>query len=523
MLPSTGGFHRVPLLLVSIVLMWSISSATAQHEVTSNDADHVTFNDSHGVQMTDTLELNGTSSVPLRNATWSLVNLSGPTPTTLLSGPYLTSVQPVSEDNFDWNLVVDVMDMHCTCLVQITVDDSNNLEREWNLLVYLGTEGHRPVMLEETPFQPVQTPHSIGDTAAHTVLLSSPTMVHQEVVLPPSSSTIISVSSTVCEAPNGVCLDEPRDVQLPFSTSPTGINLTLDASELGLDQGIWNVDVTATDDLLRSTAPITMTLLHDTQPPTVELTLNPVVNESEAFHVHAVVDDGYAGAQVNLTWTVVDDSGIRRGLVESEQLTAEHLVLNLSTQGTYIVEVSARDLAGQTTENNSLFTVLNLRPTAKISVDGLVVSDGSTLVLSEDEDWVIDASESQDNEAVEYLWVVNDDRSWRGSSVLSKAQFDGPGRYTVELIVFDDDGSTHSSVIEVQIEGQTGNDGGTFSTGIAALILVLALGGVFMIRLRRTPSSELPKWTGSASSARHRDSTVGAHSDATIEEDEARG
>ncbi|DAC55922.1 MAG TPA: hypothetical protein D7I11_02160 [Candidatus Poseidoniales archaeon] len=256
----------------------------------------------------------------------------------------------------------------------------------------------------------------------------------------------------------------------------------------------------------------------------MELTLDSVVNESETFHVHAVVDDGYVGSHVNLTWTIVDNNGIRRGLTDGEQLAADHLVLNMSVQGTYRVEVSARDLAGQSTENTSLFTVLNLRPTAKISVDGLVVADGSVLSLSEEEDWVIDASNSQDNEAVEFLWVVNDDRSWRGSSMLSKTQFDGPGVYKVELIVFDDDGSTHSSVIELQIEASEVSDTGSVASGyVVVLVLVIFLGGALMLRFRKTPSMELPKWNDSAGPSRHKDSIRDVHSDATIEEDEARG
>ena len=524
MLPSTGGFRRVPLLLVSIVLVWSCSSATAQHDAPLSDLGHVMFNDPHGVQMTDTLELNGTSSVPLRNASWSVVNISGPTPTTLLSGPYLTSVQPVSDAEFHWQLQVDAPDVDCTCLVQVEVEDSNGLQRAWQLLVYLGTDGHRPVMLDEPPFQSSHALEATDDTDSHRFMLTSSAFVHRDVVLPSSSSAIISVSAMLCEAPNGVCLDEPREAQIPFSITPSGINLTLEANALGLDQGIWKLDIAATDDLLRSTGQITMTVLHDTQPPTVELTLDSVVNESEAFHVHAVVDDGYVGSHVNLTWTIVDDNGIRRGLMDGEQLAADHLVLNMSGQGTYSVEVSARDLAGQSTENTSLVTVLNLRPTAKISVDGLVVADGSVLSLSQEEDWAIDASNSHDNEAVEFLWVVNDDRSWRGSSVLSKTQFDGPGVYKVELIVFDDDGSTHSSVIEVQIEASEESDEGSFATGyLIVLVVVIILGGAVMVRSRRTPSMELPKWNDSAGPSRHRDSNSDVNSDATIEEDEARG
>ena len=89
------------------------ASDAAGQQSTANPID---FDASNGVQFLDVLNLSGTSSVPLRNANWSIVNISGQTPTTLLNGPFLTSVQPVSEDQFSWNLVVDVPNrMHMFC------------------------------------------------------------------------------------------------------------------------------------------------------------------------------------------------------------------------------------------------------------------------------------------------------------------------------------------------------------------------------------------------------------------------
>ena len=85
-----------------------------------------------------------------------------------------------------------------------------------------------------------------------------------------------------------------------------------------------------------------MTVLHDTEAPDVALSINAVADEREAFHVHAVVDDGYIGSRANLTWAIVDENGIRRGPADGERLAEDHLVLNLSEQGTYTVVVSAR-------------------------------------------------------------------------------------------------------------------------------------------------------------------------------------
>ena len=523
MLPSTGGYRPAALLLTLSVLICTLSTTVAHHDLGEDEFNPVRFHDDHGAHMVDALNLTGTSSIPLRNASWSLVNLTDSSPTELMSGQHLTSVQPVADGEFQWSLEVEATGLQCTCMVEILVDEPDGPQQSWRLVVYFGTEGHRPVMLSEPAIASVQTPDAPEDIAEHSTLLTTSTIVHQKVVLPPASASIISVAGSICEAPNGVCLDEPKPIQLPFSSTPSGLNISLQPDVLGVVQGVWKLEILATDDLLRSTMAAAVTVLHDTDAPDVVLSMNAVVNEREAFHVHAVVDDGYIGSRANLTWAIVDENGIRRGPADGERLAEDHLVLNLSEQGTYTVVVSARDLAGHITENSSTITVLNLRPTAKISVDGLIVSDGSTLTLPHGEAWFINASDSTDNEPVDYLWVVDEDRSLRGRSVLTADELDGPGVYTVELIVFDDDGSTHSSVIQVRIEGQQVTDTASLSTSHFVLLALAVLGILGAIRFRKPPTADLPKWTDSGEVQNRGETVVSAEQDATIEEDEARG
>ena len=73
------------------------------------------------------------------------------------------------------------------------------------------------------------------------------------------------------------------------------------------------------------------------------------------------------------------------------------------------------EIAGWTDRKPSLnFTVLNQPPTARISVDGRVFSELGQLTVDENGGWEINGNLSTDNEPVDYLWVINDDRSWRG-------------------------------------------------------------------------------------------------------------
>ena len=146
--------------------------------------------------------------------------------------------------------------------------------------------------------------------------------------------------------------------------------------------------------------------------------------EREAFNVYATVDDGYIGAEFTYTWTIVDDNDVRGAPSDAEFVASNHLVLNLTKQGSYTVDVSVRDRAGLTAVSSLNFTVLNLRPTARISVDGRDFLRGlGQLTVDENGGWEINGNLSTDNEPVDYLWVVNDDRSWRGLASLNHGAF----------------------------------------------------------------------------------------------------
>ena len=167
MLPSTGGYRPAALLLTLSVLICMFSTTVAHHDLGEDEFNPVRFHDDHGAHMVDALNLTGTSSIPLRNASWSLVNLTDSSPTELMSGQHLTSVQPVADGEFQWSLEVEATGLQCTCMVEILVDEPDGPQQPWRLVVYFGTGGHRPVMLSEPAIASVQTPDAPEDIAEH--------------------------------------------------------------------------------------------------------------------------------------------------------------------------------------------------------------------------------------------------------------------------------------------------------------------------------------------------------------------
>ena len=103
-------------------------------------------------------------------------------------------------------------------------------------------------------------------------------------------------------------------------------------------------------------------------------------------------------------------------------------------------------------------------------------------------------------------------------SILSNRVF-----YTVELIVFDDDGATHSTVLEFEILAAEPEE---------PLITRLARRGpsgwvfwhwCWLTVRRRSSLNAVAKMDGFADLAKARTSRAPPHHDATVEEDEARG
>ena len=111
--------------------------------------------------------------------------------------------------------------------------------------------------------------------------------------------------------------------------------------------------------------------------------------------------------------------------------------------------------------------------------------------MDENGGWEINGNLSTDNEPVDYLWVINDDRSWRGLASLNQEHFEQAGVHRVELIVFDDDGATHSTVLELEILAAEPEETADSLAWIDVVLLVGVLVGVLTVRRRSSGTQSL--------------------------------
>lgn len=516
------GFRReLTLLFVALLCTACLPfpSTTADETVTTDYSNGFAFDQAHGITTQTSLLLTGDSQQPLRNTTWSLVNISTSTPITLLNGPYLTSVTPVGEDSFRWSLDINISGIDCTCFISLQTNWEGDSLFEPFLLVYLGDDHHRPVLLNE-----IGDDSTLETSEIRSIVSSNTIDLDFNLITPSGSHNDLQVEAEVCLAPYGVCLGESVSITPTYSSQGTTVTLSLNQSMLSLDDGIWFIDVSMSDALLRTSGKVRSSITFDSTAPTGVISGAERVAEGEEFQLYAELSDGYEGSKLTSIWSIHHDNGTVRAADASELLQSGTLLLNLTDSGNYFVELFVRDQAGYSVKIQHNFTVENIKPQVVLVADGLQLSGAQRVEVGPGSNWTLDGTFSVDNEAIDYLWVIDDSTSIRGQSQLTADDFDGKGEYGVELIVFDDDGATDSISFEIVISSydEPLNQLVTPLQGFG-LLMTLALVLFFVIRSNKKVDFDIPKWNateGNLSSENH-GSSHGRN--ATVEEDEARG
>ena len=485
-LRQMAGSGALVLLLLFTASPLHVGATTAASEP------ELMFHQPHGSSFDGSMMLNGTSSFSLRNASWSIVDISGITGVEVLNGPHLTSATPDSDGQFAWSLNVDVAHLNCVCYIEIHPGNSVEPEHPFRLVTYLGEMSNRqPVLFSDAPGTPQA---SLDETAFITnrwVNLTYRLVTHG------TAWNGSYITADVCEAPDQVCLAEPQGVSVSSSTNGSEVSVKFDTVGAGLSDGVWRMSVRAVDALLRSSNAMEVTFVLDNTQPVVDLAGPTVVNERQTAHVEATVDDGYMGSETTSTWTLRQPDATVRGLTVDERLNEHHVALTLNTSGTYELHTTVVDRAGLVTNASHVFVVENIRPEPVLTVDGLVLERGQEIRVGPEPTWNITADEITDNEPVDFLWVIDNTTSVRSVAVLNATSFDRSGVHQVELIVFDDDGSTNSIVVDLVIlepfSETTSASSVTLWGGVA--IIVLLIGGFLVLVQREQASSDLPKWT----------------------------
>ena len=497
---------RVLLSIAFVAFLLLPASTLAEHkEQDGMTSPMVSFDQSHGEHYDELMHLNGTADRPLQQARWSILNISlFDQREVIQEGEYLTSVTPAGDHQWRWSLVVDVSSLDCTCVVEIDLHNGPEAFTS-QLIVYLGNLSHRPVLSEP--------------------MLSTYTLTEGEMEVPfnavtPSgdlNGSVLSVS--LCEAPTSVCLAPlvPFTLDVYFDQD---VRIKLNSTTLDLPDGFWKFHLEMEDRMLNPSNPVSFTLQLDRQAPIVTLSTtlqnnevstsidsetaedNPTTIEHSEVLFTADVSDGYPGASEVLTWSKISPSGAQTAFSPESYVSPSSVSLVADEAGEWTVILLVRDSAGHLTRSTSTITVENQAPVAVLILNGLLISDGDSVVLPSGQSWALNASQSTDTandlDGLRYTWYLDDKIIQSGGAILLPESINASGSQTLRLSVTDDDGtvSEMSFTMDLQDDQMGGSEGllgGNFFT--LALIAVIFLSILLMVRMGSNSTTDsLPKW-----------------------------
>lgn len=445
-----------------------------------------------GTHFTENILLNGTTTLAPSEATWELWNVGDGISGWNLeaSGSHFSDVIPVSENIWDWELEINISEINCTCL--LTVSIPNGLDpMTKSIIVYLGFSEHRPMILDlqyET-----------------TVVVEQPVSIEIEYVTPSINNTGVTVFSTICEAPHGVCFEDFHPITFNQSDNNGTVTITLDPLQMEIEDGIYQLEFYITDALLLNSNTETLAIVLDTHAPIVNLSGLGQVIESQTIFISAFIDDGYSGSSENIVWTIHSPDGKVRNPTNEEIQDDYSLNLIPTLSGEWTIDLLVRDIGGHFVTTTHSFSVSNSAPHAHLTLDGFEVHNGSSLTPANTDNWVLNCSASSDTlddmPSLQYVWYIDGDAMLSGNSIFTQADYSFSGHKEVILVVTDNDGAESQINFTFFVEEEISKDDNSLAIiviiGLTALISGLIVMRNMNVKSRGSASSrDIPKWGG---------------------------
>ena len=477
-----------------VFLLFGISTlamVVSAHHIEEDTYNLVILQDD-GTHFTENILLTGTTTLAPSEATWELWNVGDGISGWSLedSGSHFSDVVPVSENMWNWTLEIDITEIDCTCL--ITVSIPNGLDpMTKSIIVYLGVSEHRPMILDIK--------------YATTIVVEEPVSIEIEYVTPGINNSGVTVFSTICEAPHGVCFEESQPITFNQSDNNGKVTITLDPLEMAIDDGIYQLQFYITDALLLNSNTKTLAIVLDTHAPIVNLSGLEQVIESQTIFISAFIDDGYSGSSEHIVWTIHSPDGKVRSPTNEEFQDEYSLNLIPKLSGKWTINLLVRDIGGHFVTTNHSFIVSNSAPQAHLTLDGFEVHNGSLLTPANSDNWVLDGSASSDTlddiQTLQYVWYIDGNAILSGNSIFTQTDYSFSGHKEVKLVVTDDDGAESQINFTVFVEEETiaGNNS-LIVIGIIGFTTLIS--GLLVMRKMSTrfsgsaSSRDIPKWGG---------------------------
>ena len=468
------------LLFLAVLLPNSSAVETSfpdsSSEITSNLEDGAWFN--------ETLEVDGSTTIPAQDANWILYNITEPSNgrDILRSGDYFSEVIPVDDGLWIWSITVDVQGINCTCWLEIS--QPINLEKEFlNRIIFIGEGPHNPV---------------ISPLHAGIIVVDEPAQLSAIGVLADSNNSDTKLSLSWCYAPLGACDGNMNTSIIDIIWVGKEGTFTINATQFGLHDGVWSFTYTLQDEYLRVSSPVSVLVYVDQSDPEAELICPQQALEGDLVIVDGSESrDGVWGPDLQAVWYITQPDGDVRAAEQSE---TDGMVLSLNPEhsGTYSIKIDIIDMVGRRSSATVTIDIANVDPTLELLMDDIEISDLNSWKLVDGDDLEVSAlvqDTGSDSSSMIYQWYLNNELI--STSAHLEAKNMDVGTHELRLVITDNDGAnvTHEMDIIVSAKPVATEDG--FNT--MPILLFISLLGIVVFYVRRKRQSEyesssMPKW-----------------------------
>ena len=468
-------------VIASVLLMLVPVSA---NDIGSTESSGLLTSESiDGLWVNNTLEITGSTNLNPQTADWVLYDVTNPYIEwpKLRMGDFFTTVTPIDEGLWNWTLIIDVQGLNCTCWLEI--GQPNGLGKEFlNRIIFIGAGPHNPV---------------ISPNHDSIIMLDSPVEISATATLSDSIPSGGNIIMNWCSSPNGACDGESFSEIMQVDWNENIASFTLNATDMGLNDGVWSFTYSYQDIFLRQSPSIEITVYVDRNAP-VSSMISPIEsNEGDTILVDGSgSSDGVWTNNLQHVWYVTkpDGSVFVPATIEDNGI----LEIMLNESGLHTIRLDVIDWVGRMNSSTTQINVINSVPVLGMGIDGTDVIDPNSWKFTLGDNISLKPNITDSGDAVEdftFSWYL-DSKLVSNSQDFSIAELD-EGTYSLSLVVTDDDGANDSYELEIMIESE--NEKGNDNWNYGSIVVLLGLIGFSILMFSRMKSKDsesksLPKW-----------------------------
>ncbi len=464
-------------VLSLITLIDNVSALSEDEEITSQVE--------NGFWVNETLNISGSTTINPQSAQWVIYNVTEPYISwpVVASGEFFTSAIPISEGIWIWNIEVNLSGIKCTCWLEI--NQPIELDKSFfNRIFFVGDGPHKPIV---SPHHELQ------------LFLDENLELTGQGIISEGTITNTKIKLEWCYSPQGACTGDIETSEIVPQWTASNYTFTLNATELGLYDGVWNFTYYMQDEFLRHSPKISVNLFVDQTDPVVELIAPTNAQEGVAVFIDGSGSrDGVWGNNLQTLWYITKPDGSISVITSNSTQKFTHTIVP-QYSGNYTIRLDIFDAVGRTASQSLMINVENLEPTIQFFIDGMDITDSDTWRSEYGDEIHLEANISDselDIIEMKYTWYLDGEViSTNQNATLPSLSI---GSFVVILEVEDNDGATSSHEIQVIVETQDTQVESMFVEVTITIILILIpiLLSAFAFYKQKSSVSKMPKWEG---------------------------